>query len=649
MKREGPKSRVIRCWDNNTTETLAGCFEATDWDVFFDETDNDQVTDAITSYVRFCEDNVVQTKEVKIYPNNKPWVTKDLKQCLNEKKAAFLSGDRQKVKELDKEFKRKARIAKREYKDKVEDKFVTGNASEAWRGLNTMMGRSQKQNRVQCNDSETFANDLNQFYARFDTHNFSQECDQLCDPLLDKINGTDVFLVSEENVNSVFARINPRKATGPDGLGGRVLKECRHQLSHVFTRLFQLLLDTHYVPRIWRTSLITPVPKKPQAKVMNDFRPVALTSVLCKCMERVVCNRLTSTVANRMDPLQFAYRAKRGVEDATLTLLDLVMRHLDNTGTFVRVLLMDFSSAFNTIQPHLLLSRLIDLDVSPHIVLWIRSFLRDRPQRVNVNRSLSNELVLSTGAPQGCVLSPILFSIYTNEITCSTSILTLIKFADDMALIARLKNEHSLSQYFDFVNFLANWFDSSFLELNITKTKELCFEEHRAKDASLLRPVTIKGESVEKVESFKYLGTVLDKNLSFSFHVDHVCKKANQRLFLIRKLRSFEVRVDILECVYRSLIESILMFNAVSWYGNLSVKDKARLNRVVNVAGKVVGRNQKQPSELYGVAVKKKANKIVGDRTHPLNDCFELLPSGRRLRHAQAKLGRYTEAQKGLS
>ena len=338
---------------------------------------------------------------------------------------------------------------------------MTRDARDAWRGLDNMMGKQKKQ-RVQCNDPATFANDLNQFYARFDIHNYSQECDRICDSLFPKIQDTESLVISEESVNSVFARINPRKAAGPDGLGGRVLKECRHQLSHVFTRLFQLLFDTHCVPRIWRTSLITPVPKKPQAKVMNDFRPVALTSVLCKSMERIVCNHLTSSVANRMDPLQFAYRAKRGVEDATLTVLDLAMRHLDNTGTFVRVLLMDFSSAFNTIQPHLLLSRLVDLDVSPQIVLWIRSFLRDRPQRVNVNNLLSNELILSTGAPQGCVLSPILFSIYTNEITCSTSILTLIKFADDMALVARLKDESSLSQYFDFINYLTNWFDSSF-------------------------------------------------------------------------------------------------------------------------------------------------------------------------------------------
>ena len=97
--------------------------------------------------------------------------------------------------------------------------------------------------------------------------------------------------------------------------------------------------------------------------------------------------------------------------------------------------MMDFSSAFKTLQTHLLLSRFVDLDVILSIVLGVRVFLRDRPQTVCVNSVKSNELILKTGAPQGCVLSPILLSMYTNEIMSNTTTLTIIKFADDMALV----------------------------------------------------------------------------------------------------------------------------------------------------------------------------------------------------------------------
>ena len=147
--------------------------------------------------------------------------------------------------------------------------------------------------------------------------------------------------------------------------------------------------------------------------------------------------------------------------------------HLDQSGTFIRILLVDFSSAFNTLQTHLLLLRLLDLDVSPSIVLWVRAFLRDRPQTVCENSVKSNELILNTGAPQGCVLSPILFSIYTNEVMSNTTTLTLIKFADDMALVARLKDEQSLSSYFNFIGHLISWLDESYLKLNVKKKKKI--------------------------------------------------------------------------------------------------------------------------------------------------------------------------------
>ena len=109
----------------------------------------------------------------------------------------------------------------------------------------------------------------------------------------------------------------------------------------------------------------------------------------------------------------------------------------------------------------------MDLEVNTDLVLWIRQFLCDRPQRVRLSSRLcdqpvlSDELVLNTGVPQGCVLSPVLFSVYTNEYTCNNPVLILIRYADDMALIIRLKNEFSLSQYFLQIDMLNDWFKSS--------------------------------------------------------------------------------------------------------------------------------------------------------------------------------------------
>ena len=158
-----------------------------------------------------------------------------------------------------------------------------------------------------------------------------------------------------------------------------------------------MFLNTSFVPQAWKTATIVPVPKTAQAKVPNDFRPIALTPLLSKCMERVVSKELSLQTVKSMDPMQFAYRASRGVEDATLTLLDKIYSHLNKPKTYVRVLFMDFSSAFNTVQPHLLLRRLCDLNVSSNLILWIREFLRERPQRVCIDNTCILEYWRSTG------------------------------------------------------------------------------------------------------------------------------------------------------------------------------------------------------------------------------------------------------------
>ncbi len=116
-----------------------------------------------------------------------------------------------------------------------------------------------------------------------------------------------------------------------------------------------------------------------------------------------------------LDPLQFAYRVNRSVDDAVNMGLHYILQHLDKSGTYVRILFVDFSLAFNTIIPTLLQTKLTQLSVPSPICQWITSFLTDRQQLVRMGKLISR--IISTGAPQGCVLSPLLFSLYTNDCT----------------------------------------------------------------------------------------------------------------------------------------------------------------------------------------------------------------------------------------
>ena len=202
----------------------------------------------------------------------------------------------------------------------------------------------------------------------------------------------------------------------------------------------------------------------------------------------------------------------------------------------------------------MLLKRLIDLHVDSNLVLWIRDFLRDRPQRVCMNGYLSEEVVLNAGAPQGCVLPPMLFSINTNHMNLQTAITCLFKFVDNMTLVGLLLNEDSLATYFSHISLLNEWCEESFLEINVGKTKALVLDARKTK---IFVPVKVNNEPVKVVSNFKYLDTLIDNKPSFSDNSDLIYKKkSQQRLYLLRKLRSFDVSRELLQIVYKSLVEA---------------------------------------------------------------------------------------------
>jgi len=258
------------------------------------------------------------------------WITKELKICVNEKKTAFLKGDNELLREKRKELRSQIKKAKLDFKNKVESRLNMGNAKQAWDGLNTMMGRETRKP-MYHSQGVFFAENLNVFFSRFDRGTCTTECDRICRDIPTYEN----IILKEHETAASLACIKPNKAPGPDGLKGRVLKDCAFQLTGVLTKLFQLLLNEKVVPSSWKLSNIIPVPKISNANQSKDFRPIALTSILGKCMERVLSTYIKNDVNKYLDPLQFAYKTARGTDDATLTLCNLVSEHIQQTSNML--------------------------------------------------------------------------------------------------------------------------------------------------------------------------------------------------------------------------------------------------------------------------------------------------------------------------
>ena len=297
---------TVRKWTPEASEALRDCFECTDWNVLLGTDENsmdiDSQVDCFTEYINFCRDTVIPTKTVRCFPNNKPWITSDIKAILNQKKKAFRDGDKEQLKQVQHELKRRLKMAKVEYKKKIERNLQHSNIRELWRGINTISGYNKKKRQPIMGDVDR-ANKLNQFFNRFDTVATPTSTAPPSPPpthvSISTAAATPVLppvppplSVTEMGVRLELERLCSGKAAGPDGVCPRLLKDCAAQLCQPLQRIFNLSLQLGRVPALWKTSCIVPVPKIKCPAELNDYRPVALTSHIMKTLERLLLRRL---------------------------------------------------------------------------------------------------------------------------------------------------------------------------------------------------------------------------------------------------------------------------------------------------------------------------------------------------------------------
>ena len=253
-----------------------------------------------------------------------------------------------------------------------------------------------------------------------------------------------------------------------------------------------------------------------------------------------------------------------------------------------------------------------------------------------MNDTISSVKVVSTGTPQGCVLSPMLYIFYANDCRRTLPNRFLIKLSDDTALISLLFNKETghgpVAE--DFVD----WCDKWCLCLNATKAKYMCID-FRNDPPSQTDTVTHE-DKVEVVDEYKYLGTIIDNRLRWDRHCSATYKKCQQRLYCLRKHRSFNIDNTIFSIFYKSFIQSVLTFILICWLGNVRQKDKNNMQQIVNISSKVTGTKQSTLTVLYEKQVLRKDARILAKSTHILHQEYVIVPSCRRFRTVTCKTNR---------
>lgn len=385
----------------------------------------------------------------------------------------------------------------------------------------------------------------------------------------------------EEEVECLIENLRTDSAPGWDGISPKLIKSTRQILVTPITHICNLALSTGIFPKALKKAIVHPIYKSGDRGSVNNYRPISVLPVISKILERLLYKKLNSFLSKNsiISDNQFGFRRGMSTEDAVSALLncivDRVDKHLKCIGIFI-----DLSKAFDTVSVPTLLNKLEAIGVRGIAYRIFESFLSDRIQCVKLGNYLSNDQPMGFGVPQGSLLSPLLFSIYVNELCNLTHPSTrIVTYADDTAIITYGHNWKVAKEVAETVlERVAIWLAKNSLTLNVDKTKFITFGPR----ISALPPelsLVIKVHACAKVPNcqcqcptvartsvIKYLGLQLDACLSWKNHLQSVSARIRKLIFVFKKLR-LSAHSKILKMVYTALCESILCYCITAWGG----------------------------------------------------------------------------------
>ncbi|KAK3556430.1 hypothetical protein QTP70_008338 [Hemibagrus guttatus] len=266
--------------------------------------------------------------------------------------------------------------------------------------------------------------------------------------------------------------------------------------------------------------------------------------------------------------------------------------------------------AFNIIISQHLTEKLSLLGINTSFCNWILDFLTGRPQSVWIGNSISSTTTLNTGAPQSCMLNPLLFTLLTHDCTAMHSS-NHIKLADDMTVVD-LISKNDESAYREDVQRLTAWCKANNLSLNVKKMKEMVVDFRRVQSDH--SPLNINESNME-IKSTKFLGVHLADDLTWSLNTSSITKKAQQCLYFLRRLRKAHLPPPMLTTFYRGTIKSIFSNRITAWFRNCTISDRKILQWIVRTADKIIGVSLPSITDIYTTHCIRKANNIVDDHT----------------------------------
>ena len=326
-------------------------------------------------------------------------------------------------------------------------------------------------------------------------------------------------------------------APGPDRIHPQMLKHLTNRNMIYLTLLFNYIWSNHEFPSQWRVAHILPTYKMGKDKLNpTSYRPVSLTNVLCKILEKIVVKRLRLSLEIRkvLDKFQSDFRSQRSTLDNLVYLTEEV-RYGFSRQQHTLCVFFDMEKAFDRLHPAAILNSLQQLQYHGNIFYFIQNFLADRSFQVRVGNHLSTTRKQEVGTPQGSVLSPLLFILAVNSISEILSYPIYHTFyADDLAIFTRGDNlEEMVKLLQEVIHKLVVWSEARGLRFSAAKSSVVNFTRKRNVPTITL---SLYGNRLPVVSTVKFLGITLDSKLNWCHYIAELKKKCLSRLNLLKML-----------------------------------------------------------------------------------------------------------------
>lgn len=393
------------------------------------------------------------------------------------------------------------------------------------------------------------------------------------------------IMITEEIIDKLINQLKSSKSQGPDNIHPKFLKETHLAIKQPLKIIFQQSLKEGKLPDMWKVANVTPIYKKGNKRCAENYRPISLTSVTGKILEKIIRNAIVEHMTSNdlFSEAQHGFVAGRSCVTQLLEFLEEITESIDN-GEDVDVIYLDFCKAFDKVPHKRLLKKLCSYGIVGKVFNWIKDFLSNRKQRVMINGSGSEWQKITSGIPQGSVLGPILFLIFINDLPDVINVCIKL-FADDGKIYSSVNTEGKKRNLQENITKAENWANTWKMFFN----KEKCHHLHIGK-RNTVSTYTMNGDSgpvnIEKVNQEKDLGVIVDKNLKFRDHIMSKVNIANRNVGIIFRTFTY-LDSEMFLNLYKALVRPHLEYASQIWTP-LYKKDKITIENVQRRATRLV-------------------------------------------------------------